>query len=138
MGTLQNAPFSLFVVTVRWRGGLAQRPCSRIRRATRRLRTGHSKGLQLLVNTWTPTYPPIHLSTGLECRFDLLRKFGIFSAMVAGFAFVPGVEPAHRHLQHLTHHRYRILLLVISNELIPYSRLREKMPSAFFTLSRSC
>ena len=78
------------------------------------------------MNTWTPIY----LSPGLEYRFDLLRELGIFSAMVAGFAFAPGIVAAHRHLQYLTHHRDRIDLLVISNELIPYGSVREKMPSA--------
>jgi hypothetical protein len=38
----------------------------------------------------------------------------------------------------MTHHGHRIFLLVISDELILQSWVREKMLMAFFRISRSC
>ncbi len=75
------------------------------------------------MDTWAPIDTPMALESG----FDLARKFSIFSAALAGFAFAPGVESAHGYLKRTTHHRHSILLLMRSHELILQSWLREKM-----------
>lgn len=69
--------------------------------------------LALCVDTWAS----IHAAMVREDFFDLFSQNGIFSAVLAGFAFAPGGKAAHRNVQRLAHHGHRILLLLLRNEM---------------------
>jgi hypothetical protein len=90
--------------------------------------------MQLSMDTWAP----IDASIALESTFDFMSKLCIFSTMLAGFAFAPGVVATQRNLKSTTHGGDWIVLLVLSNELELQSCVREKMLIAFFKISRSC
>ena len=90
--------------------------------------------MQLCMDTWAP----IDASIALESTFDFISKLGIFSTVLAGFAFAPGGEAAHSHFQRITPDRDRGLLVVISNERKLRSCVREKMLLAFCKIARSC
>lgn len=90
--------------------------------------------LQFGMHPWTAIDP----SVGLESGLDSFGQVGIFSTMSAGHPLAPGVVPTHRHLQHSAHRRNGILMPMLCNELVAHCGPREKMPSAFFKISRSC
>jgi hypothetical protein len=79
--------------------------------------------MQLSMDTWAP----IDASIALESPFDFLSKLGIFSTVLAGFAFAPSVVATHRNLKSTTHGGDWIFLLVRSHELELQSCVREKM-----------
>jgi hypothetical protein len=72
-----------------------------------------------------------------EDLLDVGRQTGIFSAMLARLSAFPGIIATLGDLERLAEHRDRILLAVLGNERKAQSWLREKMPSAFFRISRS-
>src|SRR5947208_3411915 len=84
------------------------------------------------------TRAAIHSTIGLEHCLHLFCQLGIFSAVLAGRALTPGIVPTHRYRQHTAHDRHRILVPMLRNELVFHCLSREKMPMAFFTMSRSC
>src|SRR2546430_10858092 len=86
------------------------------------------------VNAWAA----IDLTILQENLLDLSAEAGIFSAMLARLAASPGIIATLRDLKRLAEHRDRVLLTVLCNERKGQSWLREKMPSAFFRMSRSC
>ena len=72
---------------------------------------------------------------------DLLNSSGepgIFSCMLGHLAVFPGIIATLRDIQYLTEQTDRVLLAVLGDELEGYTWLREKMPIAFFRISRSC
>ena len=68
---------------------------------------------------------------------DVGTQAGIFSAMLARLAVFPGIIAALGDLKRLAEHRDRVVGAVLGNERKAQSWLREKMPSAFFRISRS-
>ena len=68
---------------------------------------------------------------------DVGAQTGIFSAMLARFSAVPGIIATLGDLERLAEHRDRVVVVVLGNERKAQSWLREKMPSAFFRMSRS-
>src|SRR5206468_4207940 len=89
---------------------------------------------QLRMDAWASITAFVRLSR----HGDILYQSGIFSAVLTGLAFAPGRRPADRYLQHTTHHRNWILSRISSDKVILQTYAREKMPSAFFNISRSC
>ena len=89
---------------------------------------------QLGMYPWAPIHPTI----GLENDLHLVSEFGIFPAVLARRALAPGIVPADRHIEHSAHQRDGILVPVFPNELVSHALSREKMPTAFFRISRSC
>lgn len=63
---------------------------------------------------------------------------GIFSLMWTGLALFPGIIAALGNFQRLAEKLNRIMVTLLCDELKFYARLREKMPIAFFNMSRSC
>jgi hypothetical protein len=94
--------------------------------------------MQLSMDTWAPTCTPIDASIALESDTDFVCKLGIFSTVLAGFAFAPGVVATYGNLKSTTHGGDWIVPLVLSHALELHSWAREKMPMAFFRISRSC
>jgi hypothetical protein len=70
--------------------------------------------MQFGVHTWASLSSLMLFKHG----FHLFGEFGIFSIMSACGAFAPGVIPAHRDLEHATHERNWMLMLVFFNKLI--------------------
>ncbi len=89
---------------------------------------------QLCVNTRTS----IHAAIGVESSLNFIGNLGIFPAMLTGETFAPSVISTHRHFEDVTHPRDGVLILMLAHELVPHYWLREKMPTAFFRISRSC
>ena len=79
----------------------------------------------------------VELTMLMENLLDTSCEPGIFSAMLGGFPIFPAIIATLRNLKRLTEERNRVLLLVLCNKLKFYSWLREKMPIAFFSMSRS-
>src|SRR5688572_23592379 len=99
-----------------------------------------------ILPTLEPLNPQFGLNSGtaiglpavLMNVFDLLPQGLIGHLPQAGRAFQPSVVTTARDRQHPTHHRNREFGPVSRNELIFHRRLRVKMASAFFKMSRSC
>ena len=68
---------------------------------------------------------------------DIGRQTGIFSAMLARLSAFPGKIATLGDLERLAEHRDRVVVVVLGNKRKAQSWLREKMPSAFFRMSRS-
>src|SRR5205085_4664606 len=81
---------------------------------------------------------PVDLAVLQEDLLDLGFEPGIFSLVLAHFPLAPGIIAADRNVESLAQQRHRVLLAVFGNELKPHAWLREKMPIAFFNISRSC
>jgi hypothetical protein len=79
----------------------------------------------------------IDLAMLQEDLLDIGTQAGIFSAMLARLAAFPGIVAALGDLQRLAEHRDRVIRAVLGNERKAQGWLREKMPSAFFRISRS-
>ena len=86
------------------------------------------------VNAWASINPTILLKKLL----DLGGEAGIFSAVLARLTVQPGVIATLGNLKRLAEDTDGILLAVLRNERKGQSWLREKMPRAFFSMSRSC
>ena len=65
-------------------------------------------------------------------------KLGIFSAVLGNLPVFPGVIAALGNRQRLAKQRERVLVALLCDELELQRWPREKMPIAFFKLSRSC
>jgi hypothetical protein len=91
-------------------------------------------GLQFGVDARTA----LHLSVSLVHRLNAVGKLAIFSLMLTHRTPSPGVIPTDRHVKCLAEQAHRRLLPVVFDESKPYGWLREKMATAFFTISRSC
>ncbi len=97
-----------------------------------------------------PTMNPILTPPGMDARAavdvavlleDLLnqgRNSGIFSHVCIWLAVFAGIIAALGDVQSIAEQLNGILLTLLRDKLIPYARLREKMPIAFFKTSRSC
>ena len=85
------------------------------------------------MHAWTA----IDLAMVQEDLLDVGGQSGIFSALLAWFAVFPGILAACRDLQRLAEHRDWVLLTMLGKERKSQSWLREKMPSAFFSIARS-
>jgi hypothetical protein len=96
--------------------------------------TADASCLQFRMHPWTA----IDASVGLESRLDVFGQVGIFSAVLAGYPLAPGRVPAHRHREHSAHQGNGRRVPMLCNELVAHGGPREKMPSAFFKLARSC
>src|SRR5712691_30072 len=68
----------------------------------------------------------------------LFCELGIFSRVLADRALQPGVIATLVYSEHTAHDHNRKFLLILFNELISHLDSREKMPTAFFNISRSC
>src|SRR6266480_110043 len=97
-------------------------------------RTMNTLRTQFCMHTWAT----IHAAIGLESRLHFLGKLGIFSAMLTGRSLTPSIVPTDRNLQYTTHGYHGILVPMLRHELIFQCWPREKMPMAFFNMSRSC
>ena len=79
----------------------------------------------------------IDLAMLQEALLDVGAQTGIFSAMLDRLSAFPGIIVTLGDLERLAEHRDRVLLAVLSYEWKAQSWPREKMPSAFFRISRS-
>ena|SRR5215468_9510079 len=94
----------------------------------------YASGFEHSMNTRTA----IQRASVQENLLDLGCKTGIFSAMLAGRTASPGVVATARDLKRVAEYADRVLLTLLGNEGKGQGWLREKMPSAFFKMSRSC
>src|SRR5450759_5536502 len=94
----------------------------------------HPTSLKDRMNAWTA----IHLTVLEEDLLNFGGKSGIFSAMLGSLPVFPGIIAALGNLQGLAQLGDRILVAVLCDELKFHSGPREKMPIAFFKISRSC
>ena len=85
------------------------------------------------MNAWAA----IHLTMLQKDLLDVSTQTGIFSAMLARLSAFPGIIATLGDLERLAEHRDRVVVVVLGNEWKAQSWLREKMPSAFFRMSRS-
>ena len=69
---------------------------------------------------------------------NLFYELGIFSLALRDRTLAPGVKATFRYAEHSAHDDNGEFLLVLFNKLIFYLDSREKMPTAFFSMSRSC
>src|SRR5713226_1665818 len=69
---------------------------------------------------------------------DFGCKLGIFSTVLGSLPAFPGIIAALGNLKRFAEQRDRVLLAVLCNELKFHTWPREKMPIAFFRMSRSC
>jgi hypothetical protein len=69
---------------------------------------------------------------------NLFYELGIFSFALTGGTLSPGVKATFRDTQHSAHDDNREFLLVLFDTLLVHLDSREKMPTTFFNLSRSC
>src|SRR5437870_785941 len=67
----------------------------------------------------------------VKCLSKLVYQVSIFSVMRADRTLAPGIKPAFRDSEHVTHHRNSKLLLVSFNKPIFHLDSREKMLTAF-------
>jgi hypothetical protein len=86
------------------------------------------------MNPWAA----IQLAMLQKKLLDLGCDAGIFSAMLARLSVLPSIIATLRDFKGLAEKRDRVLLRVLRNEREDQSWLREKTPSAFFTISLSC
>ena len=96
-------------------------------------RTRDAARFEYGMNAWAA----IHLAMLQENLLNVGTQAGIFSAMLARLSAAPGVIAALGDLQRLAEYRDRVVLAVLGNKREAQSWLREKMPSAFFRMSRS-
>src|SRR5215469_5049942 len=68
----------------------------------------------------------------------LFYELGIFSLVLTGRTLAPSVKATFRDSEHSAHDNNGKFLLVLFNKLIFHLDSREKMPTAFFKISRSC
>src|SRR2546426_2906710 len=85
------------------------------------------------MNAWAA----VDLAMLPENLLDFSGKGGIFSAMLRHFAVFPGRIAALGNLKRLAEHRDQVFVTMLGNELELHSWPREKMPLAFFPMSRS-
>ena len=97
-----------------------------------------SASMSLRLQCCMKTRASIHLAIGLKGSLNFIGNLGIFSAMLTWKTFAPSVIATYRNFEYPTHTRESILILMIGNESVPYCWPREKMPTAFFRISRSC
>src|SRR6266516_2406170 len=81
---------------------------------------------------------PIDLAMVQKNLLDFGCKLGIFSTVLGSLPTFPGIIAALRNLQREASQGDRVLLALLDNELKFHSWPREKLPIAFFKLSRSC
>src|SRR5690348_5377869 len=94
----------------------------------------YPSGFEHGMNTWTA----IQRASVQENLLDLSCKTGIFSAMLAGRTASPSIIATARDLKGVAEHADWVVLTLLRNEGKGQSWLREKIPSAFFKISRSC
>lgn len=80
----------------------------------------------------------IHPASGDKGRLDLRGQRRVGLRMGAWGAATPGILAADGDRQRLTHDPHRERAAVAGDERILHGWPREKMPSAFFKISRSC
>jgi hypothetical protein len=85
------------------------------------------------MNAWAA----VDLAMVQKDLLDFGGQAGIFSAMLARLSVLPGIITALGDLKRFAEHRDRIPLALLGNKRKGQSWLREKMPSAFFSMSRS-
>lgn len=85
------------------------------------------------MNPWAAIDPPMLQ----ENLLNVGGQPGIFSAMRGNLSGFPRIIAALRDVKCLAKQRDRVGVLVLCNELKLQSWGREKMPSAFFNISRS-
>src|SRR5438270_10622928 len=83
------------------------------------------------------TLAPIDLAMVQNNVLDFGCKLGIFSTMVGSLPVFPGIIAALRNLKRFALQGDRVLLAVRGSELKFHRWPREKMPRAFFKMSRS-
>jgi hypothetical protein len=79
---------------------------------------------ELCMHSWAS----VHASVGLESDLHLRGSVDIFSAVLAERVLGPDRVTAHRHREHPTHGRNRILVPMLRHELLSHGGPREKMP----------
>src|SRR6266699_3283269 len=92
-------------------------------------------------SAWIRGLPHAPPDRRIDCfgkRHRFVCKLGIFSTVLAGFAFAPGVVATDGNLKSTTHGGNWIVPLVLSHELELQSWACEKVPMAFFSLLSSC
>lgn len=93
----------------------------------------HTQALQVLANSWTA----IALLALVMDEPNLLGNLFIFKRPFARHSIEPFVITAFAHLQYFTHLLDGKLPSVLGYELVDFPSLLEKMPTAFFKMSRS-
>jgi hypothetical protein len=94
----------------------------------------HPTNFEHGVNAWTA----VDLAVFQENLLDCGGKLGIFWAMLGNLPVFPGIIATLGNLKRLAEQGDRVLVAVLCNELKLQSWPREKMPIAFFRMSRSC
>ena len=93
---------------------------------------------RLLAQLGMQAWAAVSATMRVELLSNLLCEVGIFSFALTGGALAPGVKTTFRDLKHSAHDDYGELLLVLVDKLLFHLDSREKMPTTFFNLSRSC
>src|SRR5581483_8263971 len=96
-------------------------------------RDASSPILQLDMQAWTA------VSATMSAKFlsNLFGELGIFSLALTGWTLAPSVKATFRDTKHSAHDDNGEFLLVLFDKLVFHLDSREKMPTAFFRISRS-
>ena len=80
----------------------------------------------------------VSATMSVELLSNLFCELGIFSLALTGGTLSPGVKATFRDTKHSAHDDNREFLLVLFDKLLFHLDSREKMPTTFFNISRSC
>ena len=122
------------VVSTRRRLCLAHNPASRISLATRLREMLRRLLAQLGMQAWAA----LSATMSVKLLSNLFYELGIFSFALTGGTLSPGVKATFRDIKHSAHNDNGEFLLVLFDTLLVHLDSREKMPTTFFTRSRSC
>jgi hypothetical protein len=89
---------------------------------------------QLGMQAWAA----VSATMSVKLLSNLCCELGIFSFALTGRTLSPGVKATFRDTEHSVHDDNREFLLVLCDKLLFHVDSREKMPTTFFTISRSC
>jgi len=114
--------------------GTQPNPASRISLATRLREMLRRLLAQLGMQAWAA----LSATMRVKLLSNLFYELGNFSFALTGRTLSPGVKATFRDTQHSAHDDNREFLLVLFDKLLFHLESREKMPTTFFNISRSC
>ena len=80
----------------------------------------------------------VSATMSVEFLSNLFCELGIFSLALTGRTLAPCVKATFRDIKYSAHDDNGKFLLVLFDKLVFHLDSREKMPTAFFRISRSC
>jgi hypothetical protein len=92
----------------------------------------------LIVQLGMQAWAAVSAMMSLKLLSNLLCELGIFSFALTGGTLSPGVKATFRDIKHSAHDDNGEFLLVLFDKLLFHLDSREKMPTTFFKISRSC